>query len=252
MRLDHALMCRTLSLSVRAIAAALALSACASTATARAPGLAQPAVPAAPGDPAVPGEPALFPAPRMPLTGAVWTCGDGLIIRSRVLTYDYGVTLELPEGETTLRIAPAASGGRFESDSLMFWIRGNSAQFQRKPAAVQTCTEVRARSLIYDAKVRGMTVRAAGNEPSWLLEIDRFQRLYYSAGPGSKRETFKAQVRSEAGGTVYTAGTGGSTLSATVRLAPCTDSMSGSVSPLTVTLDLNGRRLTGCGTETSR
>ena len=92
----------------------------------------------------------------------------------------------------TLPQVRAASGARYEDATMLFWTKGDSATFQRKPGNATDCREVRAKSLLEDARVRGVTFRGVGNEPGWLLEIGPDNRVMFEDGYGSMRVVFQS------------------------------------------------------------
>lgn len=81
--------------------------------------------------------------------------------------------IELRDGSLVrvLRQVPAASGARYENGKTLFWNRGDSALLGRDGGQPLECRENRRLSLYADARSRGVTLRAIGNEPGWVLEI---------------------------------------------------------------------------------
>lgn len=106
------------------------------------------------------------------------------------------------------------------------------------------------RSVWEDAGDRGVTFRAVGNEPGWLLEIvpGRWIRFTHSYG---EREVVtpvpKSRVDEAAGRTTYHAITEAHDLRVVILRAPCSDSMSGEAFEATVTVSLDGATYGGCG-----
>ena len=104
-----------------------------------------------------------------------------------------------------------------------------------------------------DAQERGIDVRAIGQEPGWLLEIDHegSMRLLYDYG--EQVVTIAAPKPVVAGTrTTYAARTQERDLRITIDDAHCEDAMSGQPFPQVVTVTLGERELRGCGRTFSR
>ncbi len=90
---------------------------------------------------------------------------------------------------------------------------------------------------------------ASGNEPSWALEIDFSQQMYFHTLSG---DTLRVPVpvprRSEPDGKViYQAVTEATTLQVVIQTVACTDHMSGDGRGYRVEVTANGKTYTGCG-----
>jgi putative lipoprotein len=90
--------------------------------------------------------------------------------------------------------------------------------------------------------------RAIGQEPGWVLEIDREKQMYLLADYGEKKVyTPVPAPRDSAGTTIYDARTDAHRLTVTIRAAVCHDSMSGEEMTHSVTVRLDGKEYQGCG-----
>ena len=130
------------------------------------------AVEAAP-PPATESAPAVLPDDAPPegvLHAYVWECDDGLTLDVRNLFREDAVTIALHEGERKLPRVVSASGAKYADETITFWTKGGEATFERKGTPPVNCREVRAKSLLADARVRGVAYRGTGNEPGWLVE----------------------------------------------------------------------------------
>ncbi len=95
---------------------------------------------------------------------------------------------------------------------------------------------------------RGAVFRATGNEPGWVVEIDRQEQLSFVGNYGAFGFQAPAQRLQQPDGTVqYDASQGQHRLHLVIREQRCQDTMSDDQFPLTVTVWLDGQGLRGCG-----
>jgi len=191
--------------------------------------------------------------PRLLAEG--WRCEDGRILGTRVLPGLKTVELRI---DSLRRIVPqvaSASGARFEDPDWLFWNRGAQAMLQRKPEPPVYCNEVRALSLVEDARARGITFRGQGGIPGWLLEVGPDNRVVLSGAPGNGTLDGRLEWPDLApapgpvyGSTRYTAQAGGRQHVILVLPDPCVDELSGARFPSAVLVEVDGRRMRGCGT----
>ncbi len=116
------------------------------------------------------------------------------------------------------------------------------------------CTEVRSLSLIEDARARGVTLRGRGNEPGWLLEIGPGNRVLLDEQAGPRRSIWTDLAPAPGpvpGSSRNQAESAGRDYRITVLPDACVDDMSGERFALSVLLEVDGRRLRGCGTRIS-
>lgn len=157
--------------------------------------------------------------------------------------------LFLPEETVQLPSLRTASGAAWSNGRIHFWTKGREAMLEHNDVRVLKCTENRRRSLVEDAKLRGMDFRGYGNEPPWVLEIgstelilftgyERLRHVFPNQGSTDNQARRTAQWSSESPhGKLKVVLTG----------RECSDSMSGEMSETTVTVTLNNRTLQGCG-----
>ena len=79
---------------------------------------------------------------------------------------------------------------RYADAVAVFWTKGSAATLERQGAPAVTCEERRAESLREDARARGVTFRALGNEPGWVLEVGPGTRLSWTTNYGELRYDF--------------------------------------------------------------
>ena len=133
---------------------------------------------------------------------------------------------------------------------MQFWNKGNTATFERPSAAAIECQEIRSKSLLEDARVRGVTFRGIGNEPGWLLEIGPASRLMFEDGYGSMRVIFQSlppRTDSPSGITVHESTSSAQQLKVTLRRQTCADTMSDETYPYSVDIEIDGMKRRGCG-----
>jgi putative lipoprotein len=129
-----------------------------------------------------------------------------------------------------LPLVVSASGAKYSDGSITFWTKGGTATFERAGSAPVECQELRARSLVADARERGVRYRGTGNEPGWLVEIGPGTRLTYVAMYGEERHEFAtvAERDGEAAGVrVFVADADKGPFQVTVSREICLDDMSG-------------------------
>lgn len=100
-----------------------------------------------------------------------------------------------------------------------------------------------------DAGPAGVDFRAVGQEPGWLLNIYRENKITLDWDYGQNKAEFplSAPDTSQEGATRYSAQASGHTLAITIRRFPCQDAMSGAAFPSTVEVVIDGQTLSGCG-----
>jgi membrane-bound inhibitor of C-type lysozyme len=179
-----------------------------------------------------------------------WRCEDGRTAGTRYFAEAKATELRVDGRRVLLPQHASASGARFEDAEWLFWNRGAQAMLQRKPSPPVYCTEVRALSLIEDARARGITFRGQGNEPGWLLEIGPGDRVLLVESFGTRRSTWAnlpAAPGPVTGSSRRVAESDGRRYTITVLPDDCVDDMSGDRFTSTVMLEIDGRRLRGCG-----
>ena len=100
------------------------------------------------------------------------------------------------------------------------------------------------------ARARGVSFRAVGNEPGWMLEIVDGEQVLMLADYGEKRVTTPAPEPSKepsTGDRLYSIRTEAHRLDIRIAALRCQDGMSGFEFPATVTATLDGQTYRGCG-----
>ncbi len=193
-------------------------------------------------------EPSETAIPQRDMDPLVYVCPDGT--RYTVLIDDEAALLLLPDRARRLAHVPAASGARYAEGEDVFWSKGEEALFIVDGTQYAGCVNDRMAAIWEAARIRGVDYRAVGNEPGWHVEIERQGVTRYVGDYGSTTIEFPtpAPQRDEAAGTVRYAGSGdGKDIAITLETRRCQDTMVDVEYPLTVTVDVDGRRLRGCG-----
>jgi membrane-bound inhibitor of C-type lysozyme/uncharacterized membrane protein len=180
----------------------------------------------------------------------VYDCDDlDLVVRQG----QDDLTLHLPDRTVALPRVEAASGARYAQGDVVFWSKGDEATLEIGERRYGPCRIAPGRAPWEDARLRGVTFRAVGNEPGWLVEIDA-ARIAFTGDYGDTVVSTPA-VAPEiiAGGrTTYHANTDGHELRIEIEDRPCSDGMSDQEYPSAVTLRLDGRTYQGCGRRLGR
>ena len=100
-----------------------------------------------------------------------------------------------------------------------------------------------------NARERGIDFRGVGQEPGWYVEVDheRGIRLFYDYGEQVVVHTKPVQPTMREGTRVYAGAADNHQFEVAIEQTPCTDAMSGQGHPATVTVNIDGRALRGCG-----
>lgn len=175
---------------------------------------------------------------------AFYVCPDDVVV-----TVDYfadDARVDLPDGVRRLsRLGP--DGDRYGDEAVEVQVEGRTLRLARAGTAV-VCQAEGTGEAWRDAIARGVTFRALGQEPGWLLEMDRDGRTVVLLDYGVRRlEAATPEPRPAGGGLEYRMVADGTSLSVRIEDTPCRDVMSGEAFPTTVTLETEGRSYTGCG-----
>jgi len=188
--------------------------------------------------------------PEGVLRAYVWECDGGLTLHMKNLFRENAITLEMHEGPRKLSQVRSASGARYADETLSFWTKGETAIFERKGQPVVNCRESRAKSLVADARERGVSYRGQGNEPGWTLEIGPGRSLIYVTSYGQERHEFDSVTTGVDAGTgamVYQGKHGDVPIKVTVTKEACADDMSGSDFDHRFVVEFGGQAYRGCG-----
>jgi putative lipoprotein len=177
-----------------------------------------------------------------------WDCDDGRYLVSSERDGVFSLFLGGPDRRTLERV-PAASGAKYEGDGVLFWSRGEEARFELDGVAT-TCRVNAYRSIWEDAKLRGADFRAVGNEPGWHLELFSSEESLLVTDYGNRRLRFMAagpEPLTDSTGSVFSGEADGIRIRIELTPGPCADTMADIEYETTVVVELDDRRLQGCG-----
>ncbi len=123
-----------------------------------------------------------------------------------------------------------------------------AAPAQDRTGAVAREEALAATNVWHAAKLRGVTFRAVGQEPGWLLEITKGQGILLVTDYGEQRFEWpyvEPRVDAEERRTEFILEAHDTVLE--IRGVRCHDSMSGEAFEVTVTIRQHDRELQGCG-----
>ena len=127
---------------------------------------------------------------------------------------------------------------------------GQTAEITIKGKKLANCKNNPRAAVWEGAKLRGVSYRALGQEPPWLLEIDRDKGFLLVTRYGENRQQFPyvepvtdtAQRTSS-----YASEANGDGITITIRGGDCRDIMSGAAFSSQVEISWRGQNLRGCG-----
>ena len=184
-----------------------------------------------------------------PLAAYAFECDDEQkFVLSRVPGQPNAMDLVLDDRRQRLTHVRTGSGAQYVADGTSVWTKGGEAMLEMQ-GRVTTCRENRRRSILEDARTRGVEFRASGNEPGWVWELLADRMIFIGAYGAERVTTPRSGAPSGATpeGTVYVGIAEAHKLTARVISRPCVDTMSGELSMSTVEVELDGRRYRGCG-----
>ena len=205
-----------------------------------------------PGRAAAPAAPVPPPATTAPLAAYVFDCDGGssfvLAMNKGGTGADEAVDLVLLDRRYRLPRVVAASGVHYAAGNVSVWTKGREATLNLD-GRVSRCVENRPRSIVEDARARGVEFRGTGNEPGWVLEILPDRMIFVDAY-GARRVATPRPARQSGGAPadeLYVAETESHRLAVRIRPGPCIDSMSGARHGSGVEVELDSASYRGCG-----
>lgn len=189
--------------------------------------------------------------PEGVLRAYVWECDGGLTLNMKNLYREDAITLDMHEGPRKLPLVASASGAKYSDGSITFWTKGGTATFEHAGSVPVECRELRARSLVADARERGVLYRGTGNEPGWLVEIGPGNRITYVTMYGEERHEFTDVTERDGEGTgrrVFVADTDKGPFQVTVTSETCLDDMSGDEFAHRMVVEWGEETRRGCAT----
>ncbi len=188
--------------------------------------------------------PAAPTAETGPRTVAFRCTGDG----NMTARFHKGeVRLFLPGRSVLLPAAVSASGARYAGAAGEFWDKGGQARVTLD-GRQRDCVALDALDPWAEAKLAGVSFRALGHEPEWLVEVRPGRDVVLSRGipPTADRWPYD-RPRHTATARVWTLSSPRGSLTVFSTPRPCRDSMSGETFPETVTVISPVGTVQGCG-----
>ena len=111
-------------------------------------------------------------------------------------------------------------------------------------------SDINDQSLWVDAQLRGAHLRATGNEPGWILELFSDAPSTLSTAYGADEFSFQASGPEPSGDgqeKVWTSGEDDRPIRVLIGPGPCRDTMVDIEYEHAVSVEVDGRVLTGCG-----
>jgi uncharacterized membrane protein len=127
---------------------------------------------------------------------------------------------------------------------------GQTAEITIKGKKLANCRNNPRAAVWEGAKLRGVSYRAIGQEPPWLLEIHRENGFLLVTGYGEKKQQFpyvEAVIDSAQRTSSYSSEADGEGITITIQGRDCRDSMSGEAFSSQVEIGWRGQSLRGCG-----
>jgi uncharacterized membrane protein len=157
--------------------------------------------------------------------------------------------LFLPDITLDLLKTPTASGRRFTHSTNTLSLMGTEAELIIGSTTYQKCKNNTAKAIWEHAKLDGADFRAIGNEPGWDLTIFS-DRMVFNGNYGQTQYVFpspKLETIKDIPVAHYKSKKIGHSITVTVKLASCRDSMSNDLFATHVTVSLDGKNYQGCG-----
>ena len=202
--------------------------------------------------PSSPGSATTVPAPPNPsplhLEAFGYDCQGNYVV-AHFKPGSNGVWLFLPSLTLMAPQLPSGSGARYSDGTVTFWSKGETALLDMGDGVDLQCTEDRRRSLVEDAKLRGMDFRGTGNEPPWVLEMDSEELILFT---GYDRLRYRFPNHGHKDGpqereSLWHSSRDGHTVEIILTGLECADSMSGEQFETRVQITLDQMVWTGCG-----
>ena len=173
-------------------------------------------------------------------------CSNNLVF---TVSLEEGVAwLFLPEDTLSFKAEDSKRCNKFSKGDNFIGFKDDLA-YLKLNAKTYHCQNNRKKSIIEKAKLDGYDFRATGNEPGWTLLIIG-DTIIYSGDYGTTNYTFKKSkyiTNKEEKYTIYTANTKEHKLSLKLEGKACLDTMSDDSYETSVSLEIDGKKLLGCG-----
>lgn len=184
-------------------------------------------------------------SPKQAIT-MMYECENGLSFVARL--EEDTLWAFLPKQTLALEPTRTASGAKYQKGTDYIWMKGESAMVNYQQTLYKQCTNNRQEAIWQDAKFRGVSFRAVGNEPGWLMEIKPNESIEFKGNYGQQVINFKYKAPMElANSSQFNLAQNDNLLTFEISNTPCRDTMSGQAFASSVKGKLNGKPFSGCG-----
>ncbi|MDZ7692967.1 MAG: MliC family protein [Balneolaceae bacterium] len=156
--------------------------------------------------------------------------------------------LFLPDTTIHLPRVRSASGARYATEDYLYWTKDTEAIIEVGNQSYGTCDLDKEEAVWQDARLRGATFRASGNEPGWYLEMfpDSTTIILDYGQDTLKIPTPKPHAQTAQADTLYKMDAADHSGSIAVKREPCT-LPSGKEFSLITFLTVDEKEYRGCG-----
>jgi putative lipoprotein len=175
----------------------------------------------------------------------VFTCGGDY--RFSVRELGEVATVRAERQTFALPRIRSATGARYRQGDMEFLNRGQTATLRLGGAAHSDCTGQVVSTAWDESRLLGVDYRAAGNEPTWSLEIDDGNYMRFMVAGGSPVYTAVPDAAGDGGRRVFRTGPDSMGVEVIVEEIACRNPTSPDPFPHTVTVMYNGFPYRGCG-----
>lgn len=177
----------------------------------------------------------------------VYDCENSFSLVAR-LDHPERLWVFFPQKTQQLDRVQSASGEKYAHGDNWLWFKGGDLMVNFNDALYKRCENQPQKAVWEHAKLSGVSYRAIGNEPGWVLEITQGEQLVYIGDYGATQLNFAFQQPSVNGAqTRYIGQHNNQNIEVTISPTHCVDSMSGQAFSTSVNLVVNGKTLSGCG-----
>ena len=176
---------------------------------------------------------------------SVFTCGGDY--RFSVRELGEVATVRAERQTVAIPRIRSATGTRYRQGEMEFWNRGQTATLKLGGATHADCTGQAVSNAWDEARLLHVDYRAAGNEPTWSLEIDYGNYMRFMVAGGSPLYSAAPEIAGEGARRVFRAGPDSMGVEVLVEERECRNATSPDPFPHTVTVTVNGFPYRGCG-----
>ena len=188
--------------------------------------------------------------PRATLSGRVLylQCSGGL--EAPVHLKNNEAWLFLPHSTQRLTIEDDHSQQKYSNGKYQLWINNDEAVLDTSEASLLQCRNHMQKARWEEARLRGADFRAFGHTPEWVLEISKDENTALTLNNSTPTVLFKTPppvINMDKKTSTYYMNNGKEQMTVIIEGKHCHDPVSAELYKTTVTIELEGKKLTGCG-----